>query len=108
MLAALDLFDDQPTVGPFHAPASDTSWEAAERVRPTLAMRQAAVLRCLADFGPQTGEEIAIRLEYGIEGTYRILPRLSEMSRMDPPRVRKTAERRLNWSQSSATVWEAA
>src|SRR3990167_9765943 len=50
-----------PTIGPFHARGSDTSCEAAERIRPTLAMRQAAVLGCLRDFGPQTGEGIADR-----------------------------------------------
>ena len=105
MRAALDLFAHQPTVGPFHAAGSDTSREAAERIRPTLAMRQAAVLGCLIrDCGPQTGEEIADRLSCE---TYRVLPRLTEMAQMDPPRVRKTAGRRVNRSGSTATVWEA-
>jgi hypothetical protein len=103
---ALDLFAHQPpTVGPFHARGSDTSREAAERIRPTLAMRQAAVLGCLRDFGPQTAEEIADRL--GLPTAFFVMPRLTEMAQMDPPRVRKTADRRVNRSGSSATVWAA-
>jgi hypothetical protein len=111
MPAALDLFADQPpTVGPFHARGSDTSREAAERIRPSLAMRQAAVLGCLRDWGPQTAEEIADRLGWDRWVTQ---PRLSELRGMDPPRVRPTDERRRNRPVSGngpgawATVWAA-
>lgn len=88
--------------GPFHALGSDTSLEAAERVRPTLAARQDAVLRCLRRFGPSTAEEIADVL--GLKTAFLVMPRLTELSQMG--RVRKTDQRRKNRSGSSAVVWE--
>jgi len=98
-----DLFaSGAKPVGPYHARGSDTSREAAERVRPTLAARQDAVLRCLRRRGPLTGEEIADALGWE---TYRVLPRLTELSKMG--RVRKTSVRRTNRSGSRATVWKA-
>ena len=106
MPSPLDLFTHPPpAVGPFHAHGSDTSRAAAERVRLTLEPRQQAVLRQLRISGPLTAEEIADRL--GLRTAFLVMPRLTEMSLMQPPRVRKTVERRVNRSGSTATVWEA-
>lgn len=99
-----DLFaSGAKPVGPYHARGSDTSREAAERVRPTLAARQDAVLRCLRRFGPSTAEEIADVL--GLKTAFLVMPRLTELSKMG--RVRKTSVRRTNRSGSRATVWRA-
>lgn len=82
---------------------SDTSEEAAARVTPTLAARQAIVLRELKRLGAATGDEIMAAL--GTQNPNKVRPRLTELQELGL--IEDTGTRRPTPSGGTAIVWRA-